>query len=209
MMKNKNHSCLVSFANLRKCWSFRETRQCRIRYLFSKFAELSVKYKKFTNNEIMVGKILEEIDVLSGESAYRYIKGRGVDLEGVTIVTAAVDQLDFNNFLSIEEDLKVNTYVIYSGGSIIYVKSDIYSQSKDSLIFKGHAIFIMAARKDGKSFKVSPMELEGEDNAETWKQREILGNELKEYIINLNTRLFKQPPDQNESDLIYSLFKSA
>ena len=161
----------------------------QVNYLFSKFAELSVKYKKFTNNEIMVGKILEEIDVLSGESAYRYIKGRGVDLKGVIILTASVDQLDFNNYLSIEEDLKINTYVIYSGGSFIYVKSDIYSQSNDSLTFKGHAIFIMTARKDGKAFVVSPMELEVEDNSEMWKHREILGNELKEYITSLNTRI--------------------
>ena len=180
----------------------------QLNYPFSKTPELSIKYKKFTNKEIKVGKILEEIDVLSGESAFRYIKGRRVDLEGVTIVTAAVDQLDFNNFLSIDEDLKINSYVIYAGGSIIYVKSDIYSFSDNSWIFKGHTIFIMAARKDGKSYKVSPMELDNEDDIEMCSHRQILGSELKNYMINFNSNLFKQPPDQIESELIYNLFKS-
>lgn len=130
-------------------------------------------------------------------------------MEGVSTVTAAVDHLEFETPLSINENLKVNTYVIYTGSSTIYVKADMYSKKpqEKNWSYKGHTIFIMAARQGPESFKVPKMEFEGEDDASMAKTRYMLGSELKDYIINLNNNLYKQPPNTKESELIYNLFK--
>lgn len=85
----------------------------------------------------------------------------------------------------------------------------MYSKKPDdkNWSYKGHTIFIMAARKGKDSFKVPPMEFDGEDQPKTAKVRQILGNELKDYIIGMNNNLYKQAPNSKESDLIHGLFK--
>jgi acyl-CoA hydrolase len=103
----------------------------------------------------------------------------------------------------VTENLKINTYVIYTGSTTIYVKSDMYSKKPDdkNWNYKGHT------RKGKDSFKVPQMEFDGEDHPKTAKVRQILGNELKDYIIGMNNRLYKQAPNSKESDLIHGLFK--
>ena len=144
----------------------------QIIYPFAEKRELADKYRKFAENQVMVGKMLEEIDALCAETAYRYIRGCGLSMEGVSTVTAAVDHLDFDAELRLDENLKINTYVIYTGSSTVYVKSDMYSKRDDKWIYKGHTIFIMAARQGGKSFKVPPMTFEGEDDPELGKKQD-------------------------------------
>jgi len=48
----------------------------QVYYPFAEKEELANKYVKFADNEIMIGKMLEEIDVISAETAYRFIRGR-------------------------------------------------------------------------------------------------------------------------------------
>ncbi|CAI2367600.1 unnamed protein product [Moneuplotes crassus] len=178
-------------------------------YPFAENQRLADKYRKFADGHLLVGKLLEEIDALCAESAYRFIRGNSNDLSKVSKVTAAVDQVEFKTPLLVDENLKINTYVIYCGSSTIYTKADIYSQEKgsDKWKYKGHTIFIMAARKGDKAYKLPKMVFEGEEYPDVAKPREALGEELKNYIINLNTDLFKQPPNRRESEHIYELFK--
>lgn len=105
--------------------------------------------------------------------------------------------------------MKINTYVIYASSSTVYVKSDMYSKKPSDLNwhYKGHTIFIMAARNGPKSYKVPQMEFEGEDDPEAGQTRQMLGQELKEYIVGLNNNLYKQVPNKKESELIHNLFK--
>ena len=65
----------------------------------------------------------------------------------------------------------------------------------------------MAARRIDHSVKVPILEFEGEDDLANCKTREILGKELKDYITNLNSTLYKQAPNREESSLIHNLFK--
>jgi acyl-CoA hydrolase len=104
-----------------------------------------------------------------------------------------VDHLEFDTPLLVTENLKVNTYVIYTGSTTIYVKSDMYSKKPEdkNWNYKGHTIFIMAARKGTQSYKVPQMEFEGEEQSKNAKVRQLLGNELKEYIIGININLYK------------------
>ena len=181
----------------------------QVTYPFAEKPALVDKYRKFSNNEVMVGKMLEEIDALWAETAFRYIRGCGCDMTGVSTVTAAVDHLEFDTDLLWDENLRINTYVIYTGSSTVYVKSDMYSKQVDSdqWNYKGHTIFIMAARQAGKSFKVPQMTFDGEDDPELGKTRQLLGNELKDYIVNLNNNLYKQAPNKQESVMIHEMFK--
>lgn len=45
-------------------------------YPFAENENLSNKYKKFADDEIIVGRMLEEIDAICAETAYRYIRGK-------------------------------------------------------------------------------------------------------------------------------------
>jgi len=65
----------------------------------------------------------------------------------------------------------------------------------------------MAARKGKDSYKIPKLEFEGEENEMTARARQMLGKELKDYIIGLNNNLYKQAPNKNESELIHNLFK--
>ena len=178
-------------------------------YPFAENQDLAYQYKKFTVDELIFGKILEEIDALCAETASRFIRGSNEDVSDVSTVTAAVDQLNFDSILSHEENLKINCYVIYAGSTTIYVKTDLYSQKPgdDTWRFRGYIIFIMAARRIEHSFKVPTLEFKGEDDEANCKTREILGRELKDYIMNLNNNLYRQPPNKEESSLIHSQFK--
>jgi acyl-CoA hydrolase len=177
-------------------------------YPFAEKEELANKYVKFTDGEIMIGKMLEEIDVISAETAFRYIRERD-DAYGVSTVTAAVDHLEFNTPITIYENLKINSYVIYAGSSTIYVKSDMYYQRPGEKNWhnKGYTIFIMAARKDNKAYQIPQLEFTGENDESTARTREMLGKELKEYIVGLNNDLYKQAPNKSEAILIHDLFK--
>ena len=65
----------------------------------------------------------------------------------------------------------------------------------------------MTARKADASYKIPKMEFEGEEDSHCGKTSEILGNELKKYIIGLNNSLYRQAPNKIESELIHQLFK--
>jgi hypothetical protein len=45
-------------------------------YPFAENEILSNKYKKFADDEIIVGRMLEDIDAICAETAYRYIRGK-------------------------------------------------------------------------------------------------------------------------------------
>ena len=44
-------------------------------YPFAENKKLADKFKKFTGDQIMIGKMLEEIDAIWAESAFRFIRG--------------------------------------------------------------------------------------------------------------------------------------
>ena len=167
-------------------------------YPFAENPELAGKYRKFADDDVIVGKMLEDIDAISAETAFRFIRGSDKEFEDVSTVTAAVDSLSFDKTLSVNENLKLNTYVIYTGSSTMYIKTDMYSQKPGDLEwdFKGHTIFIMAARLGDRSFKVPKLEFDGEEYPDCVQTRQMLGLELKDYIINLNNNLYKQAPDK-------------
>jgi acyl-coenzyme A thioesterase 9 len=181
----------------------------QIIYPFTTNARLASRYRKFGENHITVGKVLEEIDVLWGECAWRFIKGNNEGLSEVGTVTAAVDQIKFLTPPMIDQDLKINSYVIYTGKSTIYVKSDIYQRQKDSdeWSFKGHTIFIMAVRKGTAAYMIPSMVIEKEEDIKAATARKLLGAELKNYIIGMDHSMYKQPPDHEESKLLFELFK--
>ena len=65
----------------------------------------------------------------------------------------------------------------------------------------------MAARNGPTSQKVPILDISNEENHRDAKTREILGKELKDYIISLSNNLYRQPPNKSESELLHKLFK--
>ena len=126
-----------------------------------------------------MGMMLEEIDALCAESARRYVNDQA-DGDQVGFVTAAVDHLDMLGMhLKSDWDTKINTYVAYAGNSTLHVKCDVFQKHDGKYHLMADSVFIMAARKDDKPYKLPSIDLSIETDIRAAEARIQLGNELK------------------------------
>ena len=77
----------------------------------------------FNGNSIRYGKIIEEIDALTGDCCYKYMRSRGTlpsdHKNDYTLVTVSVDRVDFMRKITSNHDLKLSAYILNATGSTL------------------------------------------------------------------------------------------
>lgn len=78
---------------------------------------------------IRYGKVIEELDAIAGDCAYKYLLTRdvwvGKQPKPYNLVTVSVDRIDFMDKLSSRKDLRLTAYMMMAKGSTLMMKVDV------------------------------------------------------------------------------------
>jgi acyl-CoA hydrolase len=137
---------------------------------FTSSAVLRSRYQLFDTNLLRVGIVLEDCDALAADVAYRHVSlAKGINtldsLHTVTIVTLGMDRLKFENRMTIDTDLVLESRITWVGRSSIEVQVELSALSPEEESGGsrqrhstpiGLATFVMVAR-DVATYKASPV----------------------------------------------------
>ena len=112
--------------SLKKSLSPRKTSDSAIKMImpFSKDLELRERYINFFG-ALRLGKLLEDLDLIAGQVAYKHTEGWE---RGLTIVTAACDRIDLLGDLRSDRDLQFLASINWVGKSSLEVGIRISSK---------------------------------------------------------------------------------
>jgi len=154
---------------------------------------------------VRVGKVLQDLDYLSVWCGFKYYKDSH-QRPPFSLVTACVDNIDFNAPLDSQQDLKLKGFVSWVGTTSLETTISIEQQDENGdWKQKAESIFIMAARSlnDGRSAILNKMVPQTEE--ENWYYERGYQNKLRRK--NLNTKsLFSSAPTAGEREIIHEKF---
>jgi len=99
-------------------------------YLFTQNNSLKANYCTSSGENILFGKIIEELDAMAGDCSYKYLLKNDDEAafdpaqRPYYLVTVSVDRVDFMSRISAERDLKLSAYMLFAKGSSLMVKID-------------------------------------------------------------------------------------
>lgn len=100
-------------------------------YFFTKDPELKKRYIRASNGTLRYGKIIEELDAIAGDCAYKYLlesldeKNFDPETRPYNLVTVSVDRIDFVNKLDSDRDMRMSAYMLMAKGSTLMIKIDV------------------------------------------------------------------------------------
>lgn len=116
---------------------------------------------QFAHSYVRVGRMLELMDYIAANVAYRYCTPddqKDLDMNELPfiVVTAAIDSIEFYYPISVEIDCTLSGYVSYVGKSSMEVHIDVLQKTGDSERLACSANFVMVARNkmNGKAYEV-------------------------------------------------------
>ncbi len=166
---------------------------------FSTDLELRERYINFFNG-LRLGKLLEDLDLMAGQVAYRHTEGWE---RGMTIVTAACDRIDLLGELPSDRDLQLLSSINWVGRSSIEVGVKISSKEDDSWKRVARAYFIMVARREGKAEAVNSLEVVSMDEQRRFREGEQRQHERRSIS---QTSYLNNTPTAEESQVLHELF---
>lgn len=126
---------------------------------------------QFSHNYIRVGRMLELMDYIAANVAYRYCtpeSDKDLDMNAINfiVVTAAIDSIEFYYPISVEIDCCLSGYVSYVGKSSMEVHIDVLQKIDGQERLACSANFVMVARNKttGKAYEVPPMLFQSEND---------------------------------------------
>lgn len=105
-------------------------------YFFSKDPELKKRYVRTDSKNLRYGKIIEELDALAGDCAYKYLlenldpKHFNAETRPYFLVTVSVDRMDFVRKLDSDKDMRMSAYMLMAKGSTLMIKIDVLQKGK-------------------------------------------------------------------------------
>jgi acyl-coenzyme A thioesterase 9 len=153
---------------------------------------------------IRMGLLLEDLDSLAGEIAYRHTEGFN-PARPVTIVTASVDRLEVNESVLPYFDLRLDGRVTWTGRSSMEIRINLDSLVDGEWKTCMRSCFTMVAReKHGNSAApIHSIEPQTEEEKELFNMGEE--NRQRRKLVAEHS-LEKKPPNDEERDLIHSIF---
>lgn len=161
-------------------------------------------YRNFYGG-IRVGKLLQDLDTLSGWVGFKYYKD-AEQRPPFSLVTACVDSIDFSASLDPHQDLKMKGFVSWVGKTSLETTISIEQQVESGeWIKKAESIFIMAARSlsDGRSAVLNKMVPQTEE--EKWYYERGEQNKLLRRT-EISESLFSTAPAAEEWQIIHDKF---
>ena len=166
---------------------------------FSTDLELRERYINFFNG-LRLGKLLEDLDLIAGQVAYRHTEGWE---RGMTIVTAACDRIDLLGELHSDRDLQLLASINWVGRSSIEVGVKISSKEGATWKRVARAYFIMVARREGKAEPVNSLETVSKVQQRRFRESEQRQHERRSI---LQTSYLNNTPTADEIQILHELF---
>ena len=166
---------------------------------FSTDLELRDRYINFFGG-LRLGILLEDLDLIAGEVAYKHTEGWE---RGMTIVTAACDRIDLLGELCSDRDLQLLSSINWVGRSSLEVGVRISSKEGKSWVRVARAYFIMVARREGKAEPVNSLEPVSKNEQRRFKQGEQRQQERRAIM---QTSYLHNTPTAEESHVLHDLF---
>ena len=166
---------------------------------FSTDLELRERYINFFNG-LRLGKLLEDLDLIAGQVAYRHTEGWE---RGMTIVTAACDRIDLLGELHSDRDLQLLASINWVGRSSIEVGVKISSKEGETWKRVARAYFIMVARREGKAEPVNSLETVTKVQQRRFRESEQRQHERRSIS---QTSYLNNTPTADESQILHELF---
>lgn len=134
---------------------------------FSSNEQLRQKMVQFFTQNVRVGRVLELMDYIAANVAYRYCSSAKEDGElqmdklPFITVTASIDEIDFFHPIDVHVDCAFSGYVAYVGSSTMEVQIDVLQNIEGTDRLACSAKFVMAARDKttGKSYQVPKLDI--------------------------------------------------
>ncbi|KAL9647360.1 hypothetical protein ABK040_011725 [Willaertia magna] len=156
-------------------------------------------------NGIRIGRILEDLDALAGEIAYKHSDGFNSS-RPLTIVTAAIDRIDLQKPIIPFFDLELIGRVTFTGTSSMEIRMEVFSlhsEGKKELCMVAYFVMVALDRFTNRStpvHSVEPITAEDKELFEMGKRHQVNRKTLSD------TSLMKKPPNDEERTLIHNLF---
>ncbi len=166
---------------------------------FSKDKELRERYINFFG-ALRLGKLLEDLDLIAGQVAYKHTEGWERKL---TIVTAACDRIDLLGDLKIDRDLQLLASINWVGKSSLEVGIRISSKESNNWKRVARAYFIMVARQEGKAENVNSLETVTSEEKRRFQQGKLRQEQRREIA---QTSYLLNTPTAEESKVLHDLF---
>ena len=187
--------------SLKKSLSTRKTAESSIKMImpFSKDLELRERYINFFG-ALRLGKLLEDLDLIAGQVAYKHTEGWEL---GLTIVTAACDRIDLLGDLRSDRDLQFLASINWVGKSSLEVGIRISSKEDRNWKRVARAYFIMVARYEGKAETVNFLEPVTKEEKRRFQQGELRQQQRR---VIAQTSYLLNTPTAEESKVLHDLF---
>eukprot|EP01117_Protostelium_nocturnum_P009432 TRINITY_DN3366_c0_g1_i2.p1 TRINITY_DN3366_c0_g1~~TRINITY_DN3366_c0_g1_i2.p1 ORF type:complete len:474 (-),score=180.23 TRINITY_DN3366_c0_g1_i2:227-1648(-) len=201
-IKQKKHQSIVSSdsSSLERtpCDSFIEI------YLpFRSDADLFQRYKLFESDRIRLGKIIEDLDALAADIAYKHV-GEG-SIDKYTIVTAGMDRVVMFYHVNRERDVCIRGSVTMVGNTSMEVRLLVLTVGESSSDLLSQATFSMVCRDKAtyKAAKVPSLNLVTE--YDKWCHQEGLAKREKRRL-NQEKDFKRAPPLFEEISEIHKFY---
>ena len=107
------------------------------------------------------GKVLEDLDALAGNSAFRHVEGNGGD--NLMLVTAAVDRIALKDIPELSHDQRLTGQVTYVGSSSMEIRMQFHqipevdNDDNPEHWLEGYFTFVAVDRKTNRPVKICPL----------------------------------------------------
>ena len=130
----------------------------------------------FNSKNFRLGRLLEIMDFMAGRVCYKHCFSELKANPTVTIVTAAVDNIEFYpTDLTIDKDMILEAYITSTGRSSMEVRIDILNNKKE-LYCTSYYVMVARDKVTQKSSKVPSLSFDFETNKSDWMLRNELGS---------------------------------
>lgn len=178
---------------------------------FEENEDLRNKMSQFFTSNVRVGRILELMDYIASNVAYRYCSASSGYNEDVLklpfiTVTAAIDEIDFFHPILSQLNCSFEGYVTYVGRSSMEIQIVVKQQVEGTERLACSAKFVMVARDKltNKAYSVPPLFIAEDDHsalirAELGEKRQRIRKEEAAKALNIS------PPTYEESTAVHKL----
>ena len=174
------------------------------------------RYKRTDSQSktIRYGKVIEELDAIAGDCAYKYLLTRdvyeGKKAKPYNLVTVSVDRIDFMDKISANKDLRLTAYMMMAKGSTLMMKVDVLQRENegDEWAQAGDAMIIFVARdiRTGKSYKVPELSSSKFDDLQQTTLGFHLGLTIKDWSREKSQRDLHKISASFEESSIYQMY---
>lgn len=154
-----------------------------VAYNFTKDSSLRDKYLNPWGN-VRVGRIVEDLDALAGNIAFRHCSATHANFDSVMLVTASIDRITMAHRAKVEHDITLSGKVSWVGSSSMEIQMQARSNWSDEPWLEALFTFVARDKNSGRARRINPLQPVTEEEKEAFED----GRRRAEYRKLLRTQ---------------------